>query len=74
MEGQVDALRIEYPPLARTLVVYYEPAFPHAIVAWDETVGPQRTTAVRTNAIIDDYWEHNGPSDTKYREALGVRF
>lgn len=69
-----SALRIEYPPLGRTITIYFEPEFPFAILAWDETVGPQRTTAVRTNAIIDDYWNHASPGDTAYREALGVKF
>ena len=74
VDGPVDAIRIEYPPLARTLTIYYRDQFPFAIVAWEEMVGPQRTTAVRTNAIIDAYWEHASPQDARYREALGLRF
>lgn len=69
-----SAVRIEYPPLGRTITIYYEPEFPFAILAWDETVGPQQTTAVRTHAIIDDYWNHSATDDTAYREALGMMF
>ena len=68
----VSALTIEYPPLSRTLTIYYEPEFPFTIAAWDESVGPQRTTAVRTHAIIDDYWNHSSPEDGAYRDALGL--
>jgi hypothetical protein len=66
------ALEIRYPALGRDLVIYYEPDFPYVIQAWEENVGPQRTTAVRTHAIIDDYWNHNAASDMAYRDALGL--
>lgn len=72
VDHPVTALRINYPPLGRELVIYYEPAFPHIIQAWEETEGPFRTTAVRTHAIMDDYWNHNSAEDGAYREALGL--
>jgi len=74
VKGKVDSLEVSYAPLGRKLVIYYEPQFPHAIAAWEETVGPQRTTAVRTHAVMDDYWNHNGADDEEYREALGLAF
>lgn len=74
VDHPVTALRVDYPPLGRTLVIYYEPAFPHVIQAWEETEGPFRTTAVRTHAIIDDYWNHNSAEDGAYREALGLQY
>ena len=74
LDQPIEALEIEYPALARTLAIYYETEFPHAIVAWEEKVGPQRTTGVRTDAIIDDYWNHNSADDGAYREALGLTF
>ena len=67
-----DVLVISYPPLARTLSIYYEPEFPRAIVGWVETNGPYETSARRTQAIIDDYWNHNGADDAPYRSALGL--
>jgi hypothetical protein len=74
VDHPVTALRVDYPPLGRTLVIYYEPEFPHVIQAWEETEGPFRTTAVRTHAIIDDYWNHNSAEDGAYREALGLQY
>ena len=74
VDAPVTALAVEYPPLSRTLVIYYEPEFPFVIRAWEESEGPFRTTAVRTNAIIDDYWSHHGADDESYRDALGLRF
>lgn len=72
VDHPVEALKVRYAPLGRELIVYFEAEFPHVIQAWEENVGPQRTTAVRTHAIMDDYWNHNGADDGMYREALGL--
>jgi hypothetical protein len=72
VDHPVTALELRYPALGRSLIIYYEPQFPHVIQAWEESVGPHRTTAVRSHAIIDDYWHHNGPDDAAYRDALGL--
>jgi hypothetical protein len=74
VDHPVTALQVSYPPLGRTLIIYYEPQFPHVIQAWEEREGPFRTTAVRTHAIIDDYWHHNSVDDAMYREALGLEY
>jgi hypothetical protein len=74
VDHPVASLRIEYPPLGRTLTIYYEPEFPFIIQAWEEIEGPFRTTAVRTNAIMDDYWTHNAPGDAPFRKALGLEY
>ena len=74
VDHALDALEVDYPALGRKLVIYYEAAFPHVIQAWEETEGPFRTTAVRTHAIIDDYWSHNSVDDARYREHLGLRY
>lgn len=72
VDHPVTALELRYPALGRTLTIYYEPEFPHVIRAWEESVGPQRTTAVRTHVILDDYWNHNSADDAAYRDALGL--
>ena len=72
VDHPVDALEVKYPALGRDLTIYHEPKFPYVIQAWEENVGPQRTTAVRSRAIIDDYWHHNAASDAWYRDALGL--
>jgi hypothetical protein len=74
VDHPVASLELRYQALGRDLVIYYEPDFPHIIQAWEENVGTQRTTAVRTHAIMDDYWNHNSPDDASYREALGLRY
>ncbi len=74
VDHPVTALQVDYPPLGRKLVIYYEADFPHVIQAWEETEGPFRTTAVRTNAIMDAYWSHNSANDGSYRDALGLRY
>lgn len=72
VDHPVDAVQVKYPALGRDLIIYHEPKFPYVIQAWEENVGPQRTTAVRSRAIIDDYWHHNAASDAWYRDALGL--
>ena len=74
VDHPIDAVEIDYPPLGRRLVIYYEPAFPHIVQAWEETEGPFSTTAVRTHAILDDYWNHNSLDDAAYRKALGLSY
>lgn len=73
VDHPVSAVRVEYAHIGRELTIYYEPEFPYIIQAWEENVGPQRTTAVRTHAIVDDYWNHNSAGDSTYREALGLQ-
>lgn len=73
VDHPIDALELDYPALGRKLVIYYEADFPHVIQAWEETEGPFRTTGVRTNAIMDDYWNHSSVEDAPYRDELGLR-
>lgn len=73
VDHPVSSVRVEYADIGRDLIIYHEPDFPYIIQAWEENVGPQRTTAVRTQAIIDDYWNHNGAGDSAYRDALGLQ-
>lgn len=69
------ALRYEiaYEGIPRRVELFIEPAFPHRIVAWRETVGPAEsdvTTAVLRRSLLLDYWNHNGAEDGVYRDAL----
>ncbi len=73
VDHPVSAVSVEYAHIGRELTIYHEPEFPYIIQAWEEHAGPQRTTAVRTRAIIDDYWNHNASGDSTYREALGLQ-
>lgn len=63
---------IDYPALARSLAIEYEPVFPYTIVKWTEEYmdgfGDQAklltTTAVRKNSIMIDYWNKHKNSDS----------
>ena len=72
--GELVRYELRYSELGRTLVVFFEPAFPFAVLGWEERQEGEEgvTRAVRSHAILDDYWNHNGPDDGAYREALGL--
>lgn len=71
---EIVRYELTYPQLGRTLRIYFEPAFPFDVLGWEERQEGEEgvTRAVRTHAIITDYWSHNGPDDDGYREALGL--
>jgi hypothetical protein len=69
---------IYYPALQRTLKIYFEAAFPHQILGWQESYpdgfGTNKkmltTKAVRKKTIWLDYWKHNSISDSTYLDSL----
>lgn len=71
---EIVRYELTYPELGRTLVILFEPAFPFDVLGWEERQEGEEgvTRAVRTHAILTDYWSHNGPNDAAYREALGL--
>jgi len=71
---EIVRYELTYPELGRTLVILFEPAFPFDVLGWEEKQEGEEgvTRAVRTHAILTDYWSHNGPGDDAYREALGL--
>lgn len=70
--GRVRRYRVEYEDLERTLTVYFAPEHPRAILGWEEDGEGGRTEAVRTHAVLTDYWAHHGAGDAAYRAALGL--
>lgn len=63
----------------RSLSIYFETAFPHKIIGWEESYAsgfgqPRQltTTAKRINTIKSAYWEKNGNTDRKIRKELGL--
>ena len=76
--AKLQGYRLEYlSGYDRTLTVWYERAFPHAIVGWDETysgLGGKRLTthAERTHTMLLDYWKHHKNADRALRQALGL--
>lgn len=72
------AYRVEYSEIQRTLTIYFEKAFPHRILGWEETMlsgfrQPKllTTRAVRTHWLMTDYWNKHSVADSTYRKQLG---
>lgn len=67
---------------ARTLSIYFEQAFPHRILGWDETYldragGPDAgrvltTSAARRRTIQLAYWRTHTTADAGWRDSLGL--
>lgn len=70
--GTVGRYQVRYPELGRELTITYGLSFPHAILGWVDDGPEGRTEAVRTHAILTDYWSHHGADDGAYRAALGL--
>lgn len=63
----------------RTLDIYFEKNFPHAILGWEETYlsgygSPEKLTtrAMRINTVKSAYWGKNTNADRKLRKELGL--
>ncbi|MCY7351065.1 MAG: hypothetical protein LH606_10410 [Cytophagaceae bacterium] len=71
------AYTLVYPALSRRLILFFERAFPHQIMGWEETSvanGKSLTTrAVRKKTLKIDYWNHNHPADQALRDSLALR-
>jgi hypothetical protein len=82
-EAPARLYTVTYPALQRTVRIWFEPAFPYRVLAWEEqqpelfsrTGGepPVLTTrAVLTQSIMLDYWQHNALGDAPWRAVLGL--
>ncbi|MBK8701067.1 MAG: hypothetical protein IPN29_16625 [Saprospiraceae bacterium] len=61
----------------RTLKIYYEPAFPHTILGWDETYGEMGKSAATTKARLKKifrlpYWQLHNNEHLIWRDSLGL--
>lgn len=82
LEGkEVKNLTLAYSETRRKLEIYFEAAFPHQILGWDEGQpspvwaknAPIKTSKARLKKSIRlDYWNRNGNSDRAMREDLGL--
>jgi len=68
-------------PKQHTLNIYFEKAFPHRILGWDETyldapgAAPPRlltTRATRRRSVMLDYWRTHNNADAAWRDSLGL--
>lgn len=76
-DSSVQMYTILYPAAQRTLQIYFQSAFPHEILGWQETypdgIGNKKmltTKAIRKKTIWLDYWKHNANADSTYRDTL----
>lgn len=84
-DAPVRTYTLEYPAYDRTLSIYFEDAFPHRIVGFEESYEalfnpeggePQRLTtrAKLTKSIMLDYWSRHGNDDAVWRDVLGLQY
>jgi len=77
-DSGVQMYTIHYPSAQRTLQIYFQSAFPHEILGWQENYpdgfGNNKkmliTKAVKKKTAWLDYWKHNALADTTYRDTL----
>jgi hypothetical protein len=65
---------LRYKNIPRELSIRFDTEFPFQIQSWEESNGDGelKTTAIRTNTLLLDYWTKNGNQDVVYREELGL--
>jgi hypothetical protein len=79
-DSSAQLYTIHYTKAQRTLQIYFEPAFPHQILGWQESYpdgfGTNKkmltTKAIRKKTIWLDYWKHNAVADSSYLDSLQV--
>lgn len=75
---KTSAYRVNYETGGdRELTIFFEKAFPHGILGWEETyagLGGKRLTtrAERTAVLLTDYWKHHNPGDRGMRKELDL--
>jgi hypothetical protein len=77
-DNSVQMYSVFYPAAQRTLQIYFQSAFPHEILGWQESYpdgfGNNKklltTKAIRKKTIWLDYWKHNANSDSTYLDSL----
>lgn len=65
---------LTYKNISRELLIRFDTEFPYQIQSWEESNGngELKTTAVRTNTMLLDYWTKNDNDDVVYRDQLGL--
>lgn len=75
----VRVYTIDYIDTDHKLKIMFEPKFPYAILAWEETyisgwgenAKELTTRAKRTNVLVTDYWNKHSVADSTYRKMFG---
>ncbi len=77
-DSSVQLYTIYYAKTQHSLQIYFQAAFPHRILGWQETypdgLGNNKkmltTKALLKKTIWLDYWKHNSIADSTYRDTL----
>lgn len=75
-KGDVEStLNLIYSDIPRQLSIRFETAFPHRILAWEETDnGRLLSKGALKNTVMDAYWKHNDNASASLRDALDPGF
>lgn len=84
LKAPASAYTLSFDELGRTLTLYYEPAFPYRILAFEEVAPaifhPQggkpevlTTRGILKESIMLDYWKKHSKADAGYRKSLGLK-
>lgn len=81
LEGtETKTYTLDYPEYDRTISIEFQGQFPHKIMGWEETYASgfgSKAQKLTTKATLDetiklDYWTHNSPADSVWREKLNL--
>lgn len=75
VDAEADALvvSVAYPDLERTLTYTFEPAFPHQLQSWEETLAGEPLSSGQLRASRRSaYWGENGTTFVPLRDSLGL--
>ena len=78
--GETKTYTLAYPEYERTISIEFHAEFPHKIMGWEETYPSgfgESAQKLTTKATLDetiklDYWTHNSPADSVWREKLNL--
>ncbi len=73
-ENGMRSYTINYPNLARELVIHFESDFPHRIDSWEEKdlKSGRTTVATKMKTINSKYWSRHSNRDLPLRQELGL--
>jgi hypothetical protein len=70
-----STLNLIYADIPRQLSIRFETAFPHRILAWEETDnGRLLSKGALKNTVMDAYWKHNDNASASLRDVLDPGF
>ncbi|MFN0212730.1 MAG: septum formation inhibitor Maf [Saprospiraceae bacterium] len=72
---QISILRLVYTDISRALSIQFETAFPHKILAWEETISNKIASKGRLKSSRKSaYWKEHANSNSPLRDSLKLHF